>query len=197
MTLFLCYFGLYIEFDINKFKNSVNLNDYASFIYVLINKIGSKINNQGGVLALLKILQNFLFIDSESKNHLILQNNKFDEVLLKVGINFYKPLNYPFINEFLKEFQKIFDSIGYKTNEGRSTESYLNFLENIFLRSFEFFDHYNNLLSGNDPINPKFEETLVSIKDYVIQYLKQEGNDHYIKSSIKKLSKLVNFLSKI
>ena len=60
VTLFLCYFGLYIEFDINKFKNSVNLNDYASFIYVLINKIGSKINNQGGVLALLKILQNWI-----------------------------------------------------------------------------------------------------------------------------------------
>ena len=197
VTLFLCYFGLYTEFDINKWKNATNFKDYSSFINVLINKIAPNIKNEGGVLAVFKILQNFLNIDPDSKNYLIINHNKFDEILLKVGLNFYKPTNYQFINKFLKDFQRIYDGIGIKTNEGKLTESYLNFLENIYLRSFEVFDQYNNLLNGIDPIDPKYEETVLTIVEYVTLYLKQEGNDNLIKSSIKKLSKHVNFIIKI
>jgi hypothetical protein len=191
VTNFLCYLGLYTEFDINKFKNSVDFKDYSAFIDALVNKLAPGVKNEGGVLAVMKILQNFLVIDPESKNHLLVKNNKFDEVLLKSGMNFYKPANYPFIQKFLKEFQNIFDQIGDKTTEGRLTESYLNYLENIYLRSFEVFDHYNTLLNSNEPVSPNFEETVASIKDLVTLYLKQEGNDNFIKSSIKKLSNQV------
>ena len=191
VILFLCYFGLYTEFDINNFKNKVNFKEYSEFIDVLINKIGPIINNEGGIFAMIKILHNYLSFNPESKNHLITNNSKFNEVLLKAGMNFYKPANYTFINQFLRDLQKIFDSVGNMINEGKFTEGYLNFLENIYLRSFEVFDLYELLLNGEDPIDQKFIETIKIVKNYVLLYLKQEGNDSFIKSSIKKLSKQV------
>lgn len=57
---FLCYFGLYSEFNLNKFKNTVENKEYSSFIDVLINKIGPNIQKEGGILAMIKILQNYI-----------------------------------------------------------------------------------------------------------------------------------------
>ena len=60
LTNFLCYFGLYSEFNLNKFKNTVENKEYSSFIDVLINKIGPNIQKEGGILAMIKILQNYI-----------------------------------------------------------------------------------------------------------------------------------------
>ncbi len=57
---FLCYFGLYGEYNLNKFKNTVDNKDYSSFIDVLLNKIGPNIQKEGGILAMMKILQNYI-----------------------------------------------------------------------------------------------------------------------------------------
>jgi hypothetical protein len=57
---FLCYFGLYSEYNLNKFKTTVDSKDYSSFIDVLLNKIGPNIQKEGGILAMMKILQNYV-----------------------------------------------------------------------------------------------------------------------------------------
>jgi hypothetical protein len=102
-------------------------------------------------------------------------------------MTFYTPTNYPFILKFLQDFQNLFDSLGSTNNDGKFSESFVNFLENVYLRSFEVFDHYNSLLNSNDSVPNKFEETVSCVKNYVSLYLKQEGNDNFIRSSIKKL----------
>ena len=187
VTLFLCYFGLYTEFDINGIKNAIDFKDYSFFIEVLLNKLLPNINNEGGLLAVIKILKNFLLINVESKNYLLNLNNKFHQALLKIGLTFYNPSNYNFIYKFLNEFQQIFDTTGFKIND-KITDVYLIFIENIYLRSFEIIDFYINLLNSIDPINPIFEETLSLVLKFVTLYLSQEGNENYVNSSIKKLS---------
>jgi hypothetical protein len=112
-------------------------------------------------------------------------------------MTFYTPTNYPFILKFLQDFQNLFDSLGSTNNEGKFSESFVNFLENVYLRSFEVFDHYNALLNSNDPVPQKFEETAGLVKNYVSLYLKQEGNDNFIRSSIKKLCNQVILNHKI
>ena len=58
--LFLCYFAFYVEYNLNEFNAAVIFNDYCKFIDFLIDKLSININNEGGVIAMIKILLNFL-----------------------------------------------------------------------------------------------------------------------------------------
>jgi len=59
-----------------------------------------------------------------------------------------------------------------KVPELLEKENYVFFLQNIYLRSFEVFEYYNELLKTDDAkISEKLEEAIVLIKDIVKIYL--------------------------
>jgi hypothetical protein len=191
VSKFLGFLGLYQDFNVNEFNEKLALQDACKFTDVLVKEIGPNIKSEGGVLAMTKVLQNFLKKGDEFKNHLLIKNNKFDEVILKSAMNNFKPNSYEFDNTFLKDFDKLFDTIGKTTEQGNLTESYLNYLEHVYLKSPEILEHYNDKLNSDEKLDPKLEELVNSVKNYVNLYLNQDGNDSVVRTNIKKLANQV------
>lgn len=115
-----------------------------------------------------------------------------DDFVLVAGLKFYKPENYIYINFLLSHFEKMYAKVG-KISEMLEKENYLFYLQNIYLRSFEVFEYYNDLLKATDlvQIPEKLEETIRLVKEVVKTYLSTEKNKNYKTSTFKRLANIV------
>jgi len=132
-----------------------------------------------------------------------------DDFVLAAGLKFYKPENYIYINVLLSHFKKMYfsemlekdDFIFHSQNISEilkekimlEKDHYLFYLQNIYLRSFEVFEYYNDLLKATDllQIPEKLEETIQLIKEIVKTYLSTEKNKNYKTSTFKRLANIV------
>ena len=69
-------------------------------------------------------------------------------------------------------------------------ENYIFFLQNIYLRSFEVFEYYNDLLKSaeSDKIPVNLEEAIILIKDIVNTYLGCDKEKNIKVTTVKRLA---------
>ena len=80
-----------------------------------------------------------------------------------------------------------------KVPELLEKENYVFFLQNIYLRSFEVFEYYNELLKTDDAkISEKLEEAIFLIKDIVKIYLACNKEKNIKSSTLKRLANIVS-----
>jgi hypothetical protein len=187
--LLLCYMGFYVEYNLNDFDSTVAFNDYCKFCDYLINSLGPTINCEGGIIAMLKILINFLHNrEFDGKNYFLKNSSKIAESIFKAAIPFYKFENITFDFSFLSHLAKLFDLLGTQNKDNTISDNYLNYIENVTLRSLEFMDNYINSLKLKQPIHSELESTISIIKDVTMNYIKQDCNQEILKNIMKKLS---------
>jgi hypothetical protein len=211
---FLTYATLAAELNLNKINSRQESDDYLYKIYSFtLEKFGNHINtntkslpfDEGIVLALMRLTSYFQRRGKINKQKF--EEKEISQKLLNIGLHFYRPSNYIFASQFLNEFSKIYsfitkelDSQGNYAFKSLDNQTYTNYLQNVYLRSFDFFDHYltslnlNNGVTSNIP--QKVEENLSTIISLIINYYKLDQDNDIKVSSIKQLvSSILTLLS--
>lgn len=126
-----------------------------------------------------------------------IKKDNFDYIYLQQGLKFYSPENYIYVNQFLKEFGEFYELIGYSSDgkDNKFSENYVNFLQNVYLRSFEFLEKYNNILDKQEEdIDPEFESTIRQIMRNVNLYYQIDQDNEYKISTMGRMANLTSRL---
>jgi hypothetical protein len=196
---FLTYTCLANELDMSGFSKEDIQNRLYDFFSSLVDfysyspNISNKNFNcdEGVALALLKLSDHF----SHKKGQSFKDSD--ENKILSIGMNFYSPQNPLYVAECLKHLNETFDP---SINSNSNKEKWANYLQNVYLRSFDFLDHFASLLNLNngvksnipDKVEDNFDEIISNIKSYY-----KLDHDADIKvSSIKQLtSSLLDLLN--
>ena len=187
--LFLSFLGLYVEYNLNDFSSNVTFEDYCKFIEYLINHIGPNIDSEGGIIAMLKIIFNFISNrDFDGKSFVLSPNIKLSESIIKAASPFFKPNKITFVYYFLTNAQRIFILLNTLEKENNINGHFLNYIENINLLSLDIIDNYTNLLKNKENIPTELENTIIILKDSMLTYLKQDATNENLKPILKRIT---------
>ena len=184
---FLCYFGLFSDYNTNNLNDQIKNLEFQNFIDLLFTKLNEENMQEYEIIAFLKIVNFFILhvniffiIEVSSGKEFLLKNyHDFAESIFTKSSQFFKNGNYSFLILFMKEFFKIFACYG-ETLEN----SLNNYSINIYNISNEIFDNYLYRIINNDvPLHT--EEAINLIKENIIALLKQ--NNSTINGSINNL----------
>lgn len=116
-----------------------------------------------------------------------------DDFLIAASLKFFTPENYIFIDFLLTLMNKIY-SLAAKPEELIEKEGYIFYLQNVYTRSFEVFEYYNNILNSGDIFTfpEKLEEAVILIKNLVNIYLSCDKEKSIKENTTKKLANIVN-----
>ncbi len=116
-----------------------------------------------------------------------------DDFILASALKFYKPENYVFISYLLANFNKMYAKVG-TTEDLLEKENYIFYLQNVYTRSFEMFEYYNDVLKSGDVVKvpEKLEEAVILIKDLVNTYLSCDKENNIKVNTIKRLANNVS-----
>jgi hypothetical protein len=182
----LTYITLMCEYGLNDFKHLlVNRNLKESFIdyFVYItHNVGEFMKNEGTVVATIKLLTYTYRVklneqSSEQRTEMI---NK----MISIALESYRHSNYIYVYNLLVAFKAFFDAIN-------SSVDYIWYLQNMYLRSFEFYEIYNNLITQGDVVPKWFEEALAQIVEFSRCYFKKDEDNDIKVSSIRKMVNLI------
>jgi hypothetical protein len=195
LVRFLTYLALSSDLDTKRISNKTNLaGAFIKLINHYINNDKTLLKEDGAIIALIKLYNSIL--TNFGKDGDDLRNNSYaQDKFMAHGLAHYKPINFLFVKQYLKDFQEYFTNVGYKKedtsdlNRVRFSEDYIYFLQNIYLRSFEFLEYYQNLLNKGK-IPSEFQQTLNEIMKYVSTYYNIDQDSEYKNPSVKRITGL-------
>ena len=195
---FVTYVSTLLELKGEKFIYSIdNPNVLKEFLDYSLDLYSSSLStsnknvpcDEGISLGLTKLANNltkFNLIEKEK-----FAEAEIDNKLQSIGLYYFNPGNSAFVKEYLKDFKEIYKTVETKDASGEYSESYVNYLQNIYLRSFDFLEHHNNLLTNVDNVNKevlnKSEENMKEIIKEMVEYYKIDQDQDIKVSTTKNL----------
>jgi hypothetical protein len=199
LVRFLTYLALNSDLDTKRISNKTNLGGaFVKLINHYINNDKTLLKEDGSIIALIKLYNSIL--TNFGKDVDDLRNNSYaQDKFMAHGLTHYNPENFLFVKQYLKDFQEYFTNVGYKKedtsdlNRVRFSEDYIYFLQNIYLRSFEFLEYYQNILNkgkDKDKVFYEFQQTLNEIMKYVSTYYNIDQDSEYKNPTVKRITGL-------
>jgi hypothetical protein len=185
----LTYVTIMCDNSINEFKqiliNRSLKESFIDYFTYITHNISEFMKNEGCVVATIKLLTytHQIKLNEQSRD----QRTEMINKIISFALEYYHQNNYIYVVNLIQAFKDYFGIIN-------SDKDYIWYLQNVYLRSFEFYETYDNYFKSNELVPKQFDEALLSIVQLTSYYFNRDEDNDIKVSSIRKM---VNFLMNI
>jgi hypothetical protein len=183
----LTYITLMCENGVNEFKQILNnrklKESFIDYFVYITHNVGDFLKTEGSIIAVIRLITYTHIIKLNEQR--VDQRTEMINKIIAAALNFYDNKNSTYVVYLIQAFKAYFEAIN-------SSADYIWYLQNIYLRSFEFYEVYTNKLDSVGTVPERsLEEALLLIVQLTTEYFgKDEDNDIKV-SSIRKMINLV------
>jgi hypothetical protein len=182
----LTYITLMCENSVNEFKHILSNKNLKKsfvdyFIYITQN-VNEFTKNEGSIVAIIRLLTYTHKLELNEQSQF--QRTEMINKIIAASLNFYDNKNYIFVVYLINAFKAYFDIIF-------SPSDYIWYLQNLYLRSFEFYEIYTSLIENNEKVPKGLYNALILIVQLTSEYFEKDEDNDIKVSSIRKMTNLL------